>query len=93
MIDVKQAKNLQELAGENLVEHPSHYSGDGKIECMDAMRSMMSGDAYALPAIAAHWWAEAFKYIWRWRRKGGVQDLRKCRQCIGYLIDEIEGEQ
>lgn len=94
MIEVKQAKTLQELAGclaGDPVEHPDHYAGDGKIECMDAMRSMMSGDQYALPPIAAHWWAEAFKYIWRWRRKGGVQDLRKCRQCIDYLIDEIDG--
>ena len=54
---------------------------------------MMSGDQYALPPIAAHWWAEAFKYIWRWRRKGGVQDLQKCKQCLDYLIAEIEGKK
>ena len=35
MIEVKQAKTLQELAGclaGNPVEHPDHYAGDGKIE-------------------------------------------------------------
>ena len=29
-------------------------------------------------------------YLWRWRRKGGVQDLQKCKQCIDYLISECE---
>ena len=94
MIETKNAKSLDGLKQQgNVVEHPDHYAGDGKIECMDAMRSMRSGDQYALPPIAAHWWAEAFKYIWRWRRKNGVQDLQKCKQCIDYLIDEIGGAQ
>lgn len=47
MIETKNAKSLGELSRGNAVEHPDHYAGDGKIECMDAMRSMMSGDQYA----------------------------------------------
>ena len=66
---------------------------DGQIECMDAMRSMMSGDQYALPAQSAYWWGCAFKYLWRWRRKNGIQDLQKCKQCIDYLISETEGKK
>lgn len=94
MIETKNAKSLDGLKQQgNAVDHPDHYAGDGNIECMDAMRSMMSGDQYALPPIAAYWWAETFKYIWRWRRKNGVQDLQKCKQCIDYLIDEIGGAQ
>lgn len=89
MIDAKNVKSLVELAKGNPVAHPDHYAGDGKIECMDAMRSMMSGEQYALPPSAAYWWGCAFKYLWRWRRKNGLQDLQKCQQCIGYLIDEI----
>lgn len=49
MIETKNAKSLAELSQGNAVEHPDHYAGDGQIECMDAMRSMMSGDQYALP--------------------------------------------
>ena len=30
MIEVKQAKTLQELASGNVVEHPDHYAGDGE---------------------------------------------------------------
>ena len=74
------------------VKNPSHYAGDGMIECMDAMRSMMSGEEYALPPIAAYWWGCSFKYLWRWRRKGGTEDLEKCRQCVTYLLESIGGE-
>lgn len=94
MIETKNAKSLAELKQQgNAVEHPDHYAGDGQIECMDAMRSMMSGDQYALPAQSAYWWGCAFKYLWRWRRKNGVQDLQKCKQCIDYLIVETEGKK
>lgn len=83
------------------VSAPRHYRGDGMIECMDAMRSMMSdvfcvcpqaGDAEAIhiPTIGLYWWGCAFKYLWRWVWKNGVQDLMKCRQCIDYLIDTME---
>lgn len=93
MIETKNAKSLSELSGGDSVEHPEHYAGDGQIECKDAMRSMMSGDTFALPAMAAYWWGCIFKYLWRWRRKNGVEDLKKARQCIDYLIEEIEGKQ
>lgn len=70
------------------VASPRHYAGDGRIECMAAMRSMMHGAE--VEASAAYWWGCAFKYLWRWLRKNGVEDLRKCRQCIDYLIAEVE---
>lgn len=44
MIETKNAKCFGELSRSDSVAHPDHYAGDGQIECMDAMRSMMSGD-------------------------------------------------
>lgn len=82
------------------VSAPRHYQGDGEIECMDALRSMMSdvfcvqpqddAEAIHIPPTCFYWWGCAFKYLWRWIWKNGVQDLRKCRQCIDYLIDIME---
>lgn len=72
----------------NAVSHPSHYARGG-IECKDAMKAAIGG-ANGLPAMVFYWWGCAFKYLWRWRYKNGVQDLRKCKQCIDFLIDEIE---
>ena len=70
------------------VKRPFHYEGDGKISCMDAMKSMMHAIDATPPMI--YWWGCAFKYLWRWPHKNEVQDLKKARQCIDYLIKEVE---
>lgn len=82
------------------VSHPAHYTGGG-IEAKDALKAAM-GDSHCLqecaregaakfniPPIGFYWWGCAFKYLWRWSRKNGVEDLRKCRQCIVFLIEEV----
>lgn len=33
------------------------------------------------------WEGSALKYLLRWRHKGGVEDLRKCRHYLDYLIE------
>lgn len=33
----------------------------------------------------------AFKYLWRWPLKGGLEDLEKCRECLGNLIECAKG--
>ena len=72
------------------VEAPAHYAGDGRVPCMDAMRSMMTG-ADVTPN-QAYWWGCAFKYLWRWHMKGGEQDVRKAKRCLEYLLEAIDGE-
>lgn len=73
------------------VKRPFHYEGDGKISCMDAMKSMMHNSE--TDACVAYWWGCAFKYLWRWPNKNGVEDLKKARQCLDYLIDELEEDE
>ena len=86
------------------VAHPSHYT-QGGIECIDAMKAMM-GDShciqecaragaarYNITPIGFYWWGCAFKYLWRWTSKNGIEDLRKCRQCIDFLIEEVERDE
>lgn len=71
-----------------MVSDPRHYEGNGTIKCRDALASMM---AHAdVPAEACYYWGCAFKYIWRWHMKDGLQDLYKCRQCIDMLIETLE---
>lgn len=71
----------------DLISNPKHYAGDGKITCMDAMRSMMSRTA--IMPEQAYWWGCAFKYLWRWPQKNGVQDVDKAIQCLEYLRNTI----
>ena len=73
------------------VKHPRHYEGDGRITCKDAARSMMHGVHFCERfSVIAGWWFTAFRYIWRWPHKGGVQDLKKCRECLEIMIDMME---
>jgi hypothetical protein len=75
---------------EDVVNHPSHYA-DGSIECIDAMESMMAGSD--LPDHDAYLWGNVFKYIWRWHKKAGVQDLKKARWYLDRLIENREVEE
>lgn len=91
MTEVRQdcEKGAKSTAKPDAVSHPSHYTSGG-IEAKDALRAAMDGSG--LSPMASYWWGCAFKYLWRWSRKNGVEDLRKCRQCIDFLIEEVEGE-
>jgi hypothetical protein len=35
----------------------------------------------------------ALKYLWRWKHKNGVEDLKKCQWYLDMLIEEQEGKQ
>ena len=79
-------KGAKSTAKSDAVSHPFHYTSDG-IEAKDALKAAMNGSE--LSPMASYWWGCAFKYLWRWSRKNGVEDLRKCRQCIDFLIEEV----
>lgn len=72
------------------VRNPVHYAGCG-IECKDALASMMGPCSGLMTPLIAYWWGCAFKYLWRWPLKGGVEDLEKCRECLGNLIECAKG--
>ena len=67
------------------VNHPSHYT-NGSIECVDAIKSAVS----KLRGIEAVFTANAIKYLWRWKHKNGVEDLKKSVWYIERLIKELE---
>jgi len=70
----------------NNVNHPKHYT-NGKIECIDALESATIG----LEGIEAVDTGAAIKYLWRWKLKGGVEDLKKAIWYIKHLI-KSQGE-
>lgn len=69
------------------VNHPSHYT-QGGVECKDAIRAAVTG----LEGYEAFITGNAIKYLWRWKRKNGAEDLRKAGFWIRELIDETEGQ-
>jgi hypothetical protein len=66
------------------VNSPSHYT-QGAIECIDAIKEAVKG----LLGIEAVCTANIIKYVWRWKFKNGVEDLRKARWYLDRLIDEV----
>ena len=49
--------------------------------------------AARVTAKQAYWWGCAFKYLWRWPLKNGVEDLRKAEECLSLLIAEAEDDE
>lgn len=72
------------------VTAPAHYEGSG-VERKDAMKSMMHG-ADVEPS-QAYWWGCAFKYVWRWPRKNGAEDIRKAITCLELLLGSLEDKE
>ena len=69
----------------DMVNSPSHYT-QGGIECIDAIKAAVTG----LEGIEAVCTANIIKYIWRWKYKNGVEDIKKCRWYLDRLIQELE---
>lgn len=67
------------------VNHPSHYT-QGGVECIDALAAATVN----LQGIEAVCTANAIKYLWRWKQKNGIEDLKKAKWYIDKLISEEE---
>ena len=76
-------KELQEI--KNNVDHPKHYT-NGKYECIDIIEDVTK-DLKGLEAVCT---ANVIKYMWRWKLKNGVEDLKKARWYLNKLIDNTE---
>lgn len=68
------------------VNHPKHYT-QGKVECIDALAAATIN----LQGIEAVCTANAIKYLWRWKQKNGVEDLKKANWYIDKLMQEEGG--
>lgn len=67
------------------INHPPHYT-QGSVECIDALAAVCA-DLQGMEAVCT---ANAIKYLWRWKHKGGADDLKKARWYIDRLIEVVE---
>lgn len=67
----------------DLIHHPSHYAWRGGLECIEIARELCQGS----DGIAAYLIGCATKYIYRYPRKNGLQDLDKAIECLTMLRD------
>ena len=69
----------------DIINHPSHYE-TGKFECIDVMRETQ-GD-YAVRCFCI---CNAFKYLYRHNRKGGLEDVKKAIYYLNKFVELEEG--
>lgn len=63
------------------VKHPNHYCY-GKFECVEVIQELTAGASGPEGFLLGN----VIKYLWRYRRKNGVEDLKKARRYIEMLI-------
>ena len=66
------------------VNHPSHYT-QGGIECIKAIEASMTSEEFQ-----GYCKGNVLKYIWRWRDKAGLEDLKKAQVYLGWMIESVE---
>ena len=63
------------------VNHPYHYT-HGNIECIDAMVA-----AYGEKIVMDFCICNSFKYLFRFKNKGGVEDIKKCQWYLNKYLE------
>lgn len=71
---------------EDKVNQPNHYA-NFSIECIDAMQAMLSREEFI-----GYLRGNIFKYLWRYKLKNGVEDLKKAQWYQNKLIEVEENE-
>lgn len=65
------------------VNHPEHYTG--KYECIEVMIETQGIDAVLDFCIC-----NAFKYLYRHRKKNGIEDIKKSKWYIDKYLEIVE---
>ena len=78
------SKEPEPPAENNAVKHPSHYT-QGGIECIKAIEASMTPEEFQ-----GYCKGNVMKYIWRWREKNGLEDLKKAQVYLGWMIESKE---
>lgn len=76
---------LDEMIEEDKVNNPSHYQGKFGLEAIDVVRNFMTTEE-----IRGFYKGNTLKYILREAKKNGLEDLKKARKNLDWLIEEME---
>jgi hypothetical protein len=79
------AEKENQMEKKDMVNSPEHYNKAG-IETIDALEAMLTTgfDFYLQGNIV--------KYLWRYRYKNGVEDLKKAQWYLNKLIEVYDGK-
>ena len=67
---------------DDMVNSPAHYNFAG-VECIDAIRAATGEEGFSY-----YLQGNIMKYLWRYKYKNGVEDLRKAQWYLNVLIED-----
>lgn len=70
------------------VNHPDHYKSETGLETIDVIEAFTD----SLMGIEATDTGNVLKYMCRWKKKNGLQDLKKAQWYLNHLINHVEKE-
>ena len=79
-------KLYQTNTKKDMVNHPPHYNQHG-IECIDAI------EACTDVGFEHYLQGNILKYLWRYRYKNGIEDLKKADWYLQKLISTVERQE
>lgn len=72
---------------EDVIHHPKHYQGKNGMEVIDVIDNFACDP---VPENCIYDEGNAIKYLLRWAKKNGIEDLNKCKECIDFMIKKLE---
>lgn len=78
-----------EMEKEDVVNHPQHYISEDGFETIDAIAGL-TADKSGLEAFCV---GNVIKYVSRYKKKNGLEDLKKAEWYLKRLIRTIEVEE
>lgn len=77
----------REVEEQDIINHPCHYQ-TGKYDCIEVME-----EALGKEAVKDFCLCNAFKYIYRHKRKNGLEDIKKAQYYINKYVEMEESEK
>lgn len=73
---------------DKMVSHPDHYNS-GKFEVIDIIEEFTK-DLSGIEAVDT---GNAIKYVLRWHKKNGIQDIKKAIWYLTHLVEHLEEKE
>ena len=81
--DILEPKDTEN--NDNIIR-PNHYASNKGFEVFDVQEAFI----HELKGMSASYWCNIVKYILRFQKKNGVEDLKKAKYYLEKLIEEAE---
>ena len=82
MLNIKRLYECED----KMVSHPDHYKTDSGLETIEVIEAFTS-DLEGIEAVDT---SQVIKYICRWKKKNGLQDLNKAMWYLTHLINHVK---